>query len=106
MLPKGWGWGTCAAFTCGSPNSRGVVVLPPGPQGQVQIRGLVSARSITYFAQFQQHNPASLRGVAGYVSCVTQSSPASSSLLSASSFLDALPFAKRGAFLMVGEKEK
>jgi len=31
---------------------------------------------------------------------------ASSSLLSASSFLDALPFAKRGAFLMVREKEK
>lgn len=27
MLPKGWVWGTCATSTCGSPTSRGVVVL-------------------------------------------------------------------------------
>ena len=58
------------------------------------------------FPQFQQRCLAPSQGVAGCATCVTQSSPASSSLLSASSFLDALPFAKRGAFLMVGEKEK
>ena len=95
----------CATSTCGSPNSAGVVDLPRGVRGKCRFEGS-SAHGPLEIPQFHQHHPAPLRGMAGCVSCVTQSSPASSSLLSASNFLDALPFAKRGAFLMVGEKEK
>jgi len=84
----------------------GASLISLGSSGESAGSKARSRRGYSIFPQFHQHHPAPLRGVARCASCVTQSSPALSSLLSASNFLDALPFAKRGAFLMVGEKEK